>query len=205
MPSLLRIFLVVAALMAAAPHASAERLLVAAEPWPPYAFDNGGAPAGSDYEVARSVLASLGLELEMAFQPLETCCSLARMGLADAVLDVGYSEARARFLSYPDEPLSRSETVLFYRVDKMPDFADLDEMTDLSGLMVGTHQGYAYSLEFRGATHFERSPSTNLRQTLSRLLLGEVDVVAANRDYGVYLARRLNIDDMLRHTDWIAC
>lgn len=168
--------------------ACADSFRVVTESWPPYVFRSEGRVLGFDYEVTKSVLESLGHQLTIEFFPWRRCVEMVRHGEADALLDVGRNDDRERFLLFPAEPLSMSETVVFFSAENPFVF---NEMEDLAGKTVGTQMGYSYSKEFEQADYFRKEPVSDISLNIRKLLAGRIDLFVANRNYGLYTAREM--------------
>lgn len=184
-------------LMGNAPSAQARRLLVVSEPWPPYVFQKDGQLQGLDYETSLEVLRSLGFDVRFEFYPWKRCLQMVRTGQADALLDAGLTHERKAFLAFPDEPLSTSRTVLFFKVETPFTFTSYN---DLAGLRVATQLGYYYTQKFMESDTFERMPANGMEGGLKMLLAGHADLAAANLYSGLYTARTLGITGRIGHT-----
>lgn len=193
---LLRLLVAALVLVCWAAAAQARTVRAVTEAWPPYVFEEEGTPAGFDYETARAVLAGMGHELVVTFYPWKRCLAMVEDGRADALLDTGRTAARERFLVFPDEPLSESATVLFFRRGESFRFESFE---DLRGKVVGTQLGYTYSDEFAAAEGFERVPVSDVRLNIRKLLAGRVDLFMANRGFGLYTAKAMGV---LREIDY---
>lgn len=175
----------------------AEPLTVVTEPWPPYVYEASGTPVGFDYEVVASVFSKMGIDVQVRFYPWKRCVQMMREQQADAILDVGMNEARKKYLIYPDEPLSSSESVFFFLKSEPFTFNDL---ADLSGKTVGTSLGYQYSDAFNTATHFSKEPVASIEQNFTKLLAGRIDLVIVNRSVGLFKSKEMGIGEVIDHT-----
>lgn len=175
----------------------ADPLRVVSEPWPPYVFEQSGRYLGVDLEIAEHVLRDLGHEVTWDLLPWKRALHTVKNGDAHAILDIVPNAERIEALHFPDEHLSRNETVLFYHRDRPHPF---DSLADLAGLTIGVSPGYTYgSAEFTEAAHFVREPAPTFEANLSKLMRGRIDMVAMDQRVGLYLAQHLGIADRLNY------
>lgn len=190
-------FLAMLAFCLSPPAVQADSIFVVSEPWPPYVFEQDGKAMGFDYETAKAVLESMGHTLHFRFYPWKRCLSMMRDGQADALLDVDINEERKAFMAYPSVPLSASETVLFF--DKRRPF-EFTSINDLVGKTVSTQLGYYYTKEFMDSDLFTKHPVRKVDNGFRMLLAGRVDLTVANRNFGLYMAKRTGLLNKLGHT-----
>lgn len=175
----------------------AEPLIIVSEPWPPYVFAENNVMRGVDYEVSDRLLRELGYQPEWRMMPWKRALHEVREGHADAILDVGINDQRRQEYHYPSEPLSHSETVLFYRKARPFPFTGI---ADLSGLRIGISAGYSYgNAEFKAADNFERWPCPSIETCLLMLEHGRIDMLPINRRVGLYSIRQLALNNLIAH------
>lgn len=179
------------------PAVLADSLRVVSEAWPPYVFEQDGKVLGADVEVADHVLRQLGHQTRWELMPWKRALRTVERGKADAILDLSLNEERRDTYLFPSEPLSTSDTVLFYHRDRPHTFEDID---DLTGLTIGISPGYAYANEaFMQAEHFIREPGPTLEANMRKLLRGRLDMVLMNRSVGLFIAHQLGADEQIVH------
>lgn len=162
---------------------ASEPLLIVTDIWAPYIFIDGQITAGFDYEVMNSVLTRMEIDYELKIIPWKRCVYLIENREADAILDISRNENRLETMIFPEEPISSSESVLFYKTGKTYRF---DDLNDLDNLTIGTILGYEYNLEFLNAENFSREPVTTVEQNIGKLLLGRIDMFISNRSVGLF-------------------
>lgn len=116
---------------------------------------------------------------------------------ADAILDAGITTERKAYLIFPDEPLSTSVFVFFYRKN---DPIAFNNLSDLSRKTVGTSLGYQYSDAFNAATYLRKEPVATIEQNFTKLLAGRVDVVIVNKFVGLFKVKQMGIAEKIGHT-----
>lgn len=177
----------------------AEPLTIVSEPWPPYVFAENNVLRGVDYEVSDRLLRELGYQPQWHMMPWKRALHEVRVGNADAILDVGINDQRRQEYHYPSEPLSYSETVLFYRKDQPFPFTGIE---DLHGLRIGISAGYSYgNAEFKAADTFERWPCPSIEACLLMLQHRRIDMLPINRRVGLYTTSRLGLSNSIAHHD----
>lgn len=172
-------------------------LSIVSEPWPPYVFIEDGTPRGVDLEVSDHLLRQLGYKPQWRMMPWKRAQHEVLNGSADAILDIAASPERLTQYHFPEEPLSLSETVLFYRnADPHP----FNSLEDLRGLRIGLSAGYNYgNPELMQADFFSRELAPSIEANLLMLVHGRVDMTVVNRRAGLYTLQRLNLADQISH------
>jgi polar amino acid transport system substrate-binding protein len=177
----------------------AEPITVVTEPWPPYVFLQDGQLRGADYEVSQQLLSGLGYQPEWRLMPWKRAQHDVLAGHADAILDIGINPERQTQYHYPGEPLSTSESVLFYRSSQPFPFTKLD---DLRGRRIGVSAGYSYGNQaFLEADYLSREPCPSIEACLLMLQRGRIDMALINRSVGRYTLKLLGISDITHHTE----
>ncbi|GGE51183.1 ABC transporter substrate-binding protein [Halopseudomonas oceani] len=172
-------------------------LKIVSEPWPPYVFLENGAPCGADLEVSDHLLRELGYQPQWRMMPWKRAQYEVLNGSADAILDIAITPERLQQYHFPDEPLSLSETVLFYHNTHPHPFNSLE---DLRGLRIGVSAGYSYSNpEFMQADFFSRKLAPSIEANLLMLQHGRVDLAVVNRRAGLYTLHNLNLDEQISY------
>tara|TARA_R110000764_G_C10916188_1_gene373296 strand:+ start:101 stop:793 length:693 start_codon:yes stop_codon:yes gene_type:complete len=177
--------------------ALAEPLNIVSEAWPPYIYEEAGTLKGVDYDVTNRVLDQLGYKPHWQLMPWRRALHSTANGSADAILDISPNPAREQQYIFPNEPLSRSESVLFYHTDRPHQFSGLQ---DLRGLKIGVSAGYVYgNPEFMHADYFSREPAATTEASLLMLMHERVDMVIMNKRTGLFTARQLGLEQQLTH------
>ncbi len=169
----------------------AEKLIVVAEPWPPYDYyrlENGKVvPRGINLGVTVKILEEMGYDVEVRFMPWERCLMAVKMGLADVVVSASKTNDREKYFLYPDEPLSYSLNVLFYRRG-----LNLRNWDDLEKLRLAYVDSYYYG------GLFDNLPvvKVNVRTSVQGFLMlknGRVDLVIEDYRVGKYRIRKMGM------------
>ena len=168
---------------------------VVTDEWPPYVYVENGVVKGADYEIMMAVLDGMGYDADVNIYPWKRCLSMIKSRKADAILDIGMTEDRKKQMIFPDENISSSVSVLFCLADA--DFA-FSRLEDLNGLRIGTILGYVYSKQISEADFFEKLPVQTLRQNVDMLLLGRIDMFIANRNAGLFTAKKMKVLDRVK-------
>mgnify|MGYP002128344838 FL=1 len=175
----------------------AEPITVVTEPWPPYVFLQDGQLRGVDYEVSQHILQDLGYQPDWRVMPWKRAQHDVLAGQADAILDITVNAERQNQYHFPPEPLSNSESVLFYRTSDPFPYSTLD---DLRGLRIGVSAGYSYgNPAFNQAEHLTREPCPSIESCLLMLQRGRVDMTVINRQVGLYTLSLLGLEGIAYH------
>lgn len=187
---LTKLFVLLVLLLNLAESQAKDRLLVVTDEWPPYVFHENQGFAGFDYEVMMAVFSEMGYEVNFQIYPWKRCIHMIETHLADAILDVGLTEARKKIMYFPEEKISESSSVLFHLKGKQYKYESLQ---DLQGLSIGTIRGYEYNKEFLDADYFFKEPVEREEQNFTKLILGRIDMVLINKNVGLYNAQKMGV------------
>ncbi|GAA3947776.1 substrate-binding periplasmic protein [Allohahella marinimesophila] len=181
--------------MGVAAQVPSDRLLdrplhIVTEEWKPYVYsDAEGQVRGSDWEVVEAVFRKLGVDVTLEFCPWKRCLALMKSKDADAILGASFTEDRAKFLVYPDEPLSTALTGIFVRRNAPIEYRSLASLKALRG---GAMLGYEYCPEISAAElNLERE--RQLAANFAKLALQRIDYVIANLVVGHQHVKELNL------------
>ena len=178
-------------------NAHATTLTIVSESWPPYVYEEQGQMKGADYDITQHVLSKLGYTTQWHLMPWRRALYDTANGHADAVLDISPTLERQEQYIYPSEPLSRSESVLFYNKLHPHPFSTLQ---DLSGLNIGVSAGYRYgNPAFIAADNFNRVPASSNETSMQMLMRGRVDMVIMNKRVGQFVINELGFQEQIAH------
>ncbi|MEH6563897.1 MAG: transporter substrate-binding domain-containing protein [Halopseudomonas sp.] len=170
---------------------------IVSEAWPPYIYETQGQLQGVDYDVTNRVLRQLGYQPRWQLLPWRRAQHDTLSGHADAILDISPNATRREQFIFPSEPLSHSETVLFYRLDRPHPFNGLQ---DLRGLRIGVTAGYVYgNAQFNNADYFSHEVSPSNEASLLMLMRDRVDMVMMNKRVGQFTLRQLDLTQQVSH------
>lgn len=168
-------------------------LRIVTDPWPPYAYLEEGKAVGIDVDTALAVLNRMGYIGRIEMLPWKRCLALVKNLQADAILSAAVTNERKAFLYFPEEPVSKGDTVFFKR--KGEDIA-ISRLADLEGLRVGAMLGYKYCEELDESPYFaSASRVANLEQSFNMLINERIDLVVEVDAAGIYKAKEMNIYD----------
>lgn len=168
-------------------------LKIVTDPWPPYAYLEQGKAVGIDVDTALAVLNRMGYIANIEMLPWKRCLALVKNLQADAILSASVTEERKSFLYFPEEPISRGDTVFFKRKN---DDIDVRQLADLQGLRVGAMLGYKYCQELDESPYFARASRVpNLEQNFNMLINDRIDLVVEVDTVGMYKAKEMGVID----------
>lgn len=158
--------------------ACAETITVAIEDkdWKPYYRWVDGEPQGACVEVTAGAIAHMGAEVEWVRMPWARVLQAVERKSVDAGLCGTFTEERAAYSHYPDEPLLSFDAALFVRQDSP---IRTSEGAPLKGRSFGTIKGYNFgdidkTLEAQGMIRIEALDRGRL---LKLLTIGRVDMI----------------------------
>ncbi|MBB2493910.1 substrate-binding periplasmic protein [Aquipseudomonas ullengensis] len=192
MPVFQRQIIAILLLCSLAFAARAQSLRIVTEAWAPYVYEQGGQPAGLDYEITREVLHRLNVDVQWQFMPWKRCLLEFEQGNADAILDIFHLPERESHMLFVKEPLSEVQFVLFYARNRPYPYQRLEDLRDL---LIGTSPGYWYNAAaFRNSKLFSREDAPSHEANLGKLVRNRVDLVVNDRRAGLYLASQLGLE-----------
>ncbi|MGB3597442.1 MAG: transporter substrate-binding domain-containing protein [Pseudomonas neustonica] len=178
-------------------QAQAATLNIVSESWPPYIYEEHGQLKGIDYDVTTRVLSQLGYKTHWQLMPWRRALHDTASGNFDAILDISPTPERQQQYLFPTEPLSSSDSVLFYNKLHPHPFNGLE---DLRGLNIVVSAGYLYSNPaFLEADFFSRIPATSNETSLLMLMRERVDMVIMNRHVGQFIINKLGLEQQIDH------
>jgi polar amino acid transport system substrate-binding protein len=158
--------------------ALADTITVAIEDkdWKPYYFWVDGKPQGACVDIAAGAIRHMGAEVEWARMPWARVLQEVERKTVDAGLCGAFTDERAAYSHYPDEPLLSFDATLFVRQDSPIQTSD---RARLKGKSFGTIKGYNFGdvdkmLVSEGMIHIEVLDRGRLLKLLS---IGRVDMI----------------------------
>ncbi len=173
---------------------SEKSIILATSEWPPFEFTENKVKKGTDVDIVREVFKEMGLweKTEIKFYPWDRCVENAKEKKVDALFTLRKNDERLKYLNYPDEVLSYSENVFFYKKGNEYSFETLE---DLKGLTIGI-SNYSYGDEFMNSDEkygytFDKITGENADELNFRKLINDrVDLFACDKAVGLYLAKQ---------------
>lgn len=148
-----------------------EKIVAAADPYPPY-IDPGNPKQGISMQIVRAALASQGYEVEIRFVPWARALDGVKNGEYDILPNAWWTQERATFLLY-SEPYMKNEIKFIKRKGSPFEYQGLASLT---GKTVGIVRGYGYGDEFLNATNFNKPEVAEVLQNINKLVLGRIDL-----------------------------
>ncbi|MCG8572651.1 MAG: transporter substrate-binding domain-containing protein [Spirochaetes bacterium] len=174
-----------------------EKILIVTEAWPPFVIQEGNTPSGFDYEVMLAVFQKMNYQVDFKFYPWKRCIEMIKTKKAHAILDISINDERLEYIYFPDEKISDSESVLFYKKGRKFTFNSLHDLTNYK---VGTTHGYSYSEEFDNATHFIKEPAKDISSNFKKLVGGRIHLFICNKNVGLYELKKMGL---LKEVDYL--
>jgi polar amino acid transport system substrate-binding protein len=197
----LLIFLVVSAagLIASDKSSANDTLRLAADVWLPYENISNTEAPGFSTEVVSAVLA--GLEIGTTIQEAPWARGLDDVfnGKVDALFSAFWTEERARYCLYPDEPLMSEKWMFFVRSEKVDDlsFTSYDQIRNRR---IGILRGASVTEEFWGFVkenaNYEEVETDDLN--FKKLYRKRLDYVVTSYSNGMMLLKKMNLTAAIR-------
>ncbi len=172
----------------------AANLQIATDRWPPYENISNIDFPGYSTEIIRHVLDIMGVQADIKAYPWARGVEMVFRGQTDGLYSATFTEERARYCHFPDEPLLLSKYVFFIRSTDKDRFR-FDSYDDLTGKQIGVVRGYAYSEEFwnfvKKNKNYQEVPTDE--QNFKKLLSGRIDYLVADYGNGMALVREMEL------------
>jgi polar amino acid transport system substrate-binding protein len=181
-------------------RADTATLNVVFEEWPPYVYTSNGKIAGTDVEILEEAGRRLGINFRFSSMPWVTALKEVKDGTADAILSLGKTEERTKFLYYPDSPINMMR-IVFFVLRENP--LKVSGLNDLKGLNVGIVEGNFYGRDFEKAKGFERTVCRDHKEQFKMLLSKRLDLLISTDLVGTSVAKRMGILDKVRMLKYV--
>ncbi|GAA3938434.1 ABC transporter substrate-binding protein [Litoribacillus peritrichatus] len=133
----------------------ASPFIIAGTPEPPFKMrsksDLEGGIEGIDVDIVAHIMEQLGVDYEI--QLIESGARIIReaeLGRLDMVMSFSFKDSRTNYLIYPSQSYKTVSWHFFVHQDNYSKFR-FEQLSDLSGAVIGAVNGWAYTPEFWGA------------------------------------------------------
>lgn len=170
-------------------HAEARQHLdISVGDWPPF-FVEAEPGQGSVARLVRDIFAEEGYTVTFHFLPWKRAYREAATGNHHATAIWMYASERENDFTYSD-PVMKERFVMFHRKDQPLEW---NQLSDLSGLQIGTSIGYSYGPGFDAAVDnnvLSVEPVASADLNFKKLLYGRIDAFPEEINVGYYILRR---------------
>ena len=188
------VLLVVAGSLQVPVSAHAQALRIATDVWLPYEDISSKQAPGFSTEVIARVMKRMSIETETRELPWARALNEVFEGKSGALYTAFWTEERARFCYYPDEPIAQEKWVFFVRTEDASklSFSSYDELKDRR---IGILRGASVTEEFWDSVKRYRNYEEVQTDELNfrKLDRGRIDYVVTSYSNGVMLARKMGL------------
>lgn len=181
----------------------AERTLrIATDVWLPYENISDKQSPGFSTEIIAGVLKSMNVAPETREFPWARAMKEVFDGNRDALYTAFWTEDRAKFCIYPEEPLTRDKWVFFVRRANAAKLS-IASYADLKDRRIGILRGASITKEFwdivRKYKNYEvvKTDELNFR----KLARGRLDYVVTSYANGINLLKKMKLSDEISHLE----
>ncbi len=176
-----------------------QKIVLCEDPWPPYTIGQSGyAPTGGiAVEYVTELFSRMeGVQLEMILIPWKRCLAEVEEGNIDGVILALYSEERATYMQFSNEPYFINPISLFYLKEKYPSGVQWETYNDLSPYRIGLLRGSSVPELEKAAK--DNIVTLDLGKTAElnfrKLAKGRLDLVVSNNLVGNTLAKETGLE-----------
>lgn len=162
------------------------------DPWPPYTYGESGYPptGGLAVDLVNTIFNKLGVKTDMMLCPWKRWLKQIEVGSSDALMLLGYSPEREKYLVYSD-PIIVVRDLIWFHKNNSPKW---NQLADLKHLKFGRTRGFQYGSEFEDAViknsiSIEEVESD--KQNFIKLKLGRIDAFVANEITAAEIFRQI--------------
>lgn len=160
------------------------------DPWPPYTYGNVGhePQGGIAVKLVKLIFSNLNYHADLKLYPWKRCLAQMKTGERDALMLLGYSNEREKYLTY-STPVVKVQDLIWFHKDKVIDWETFE---DIKHLTFGRTAGFQYGEEFEQA--IKRSSirvdqaNTDLLN-FKKLTTGRIDAFIANESTAAEIFR----------------
>lgn len=151
-----------------------ENLKVASIVEPPFSRIENDTLVGFNVDVAEMLASSINLKPVIIQCPFARCLTMLEQGSADLMINLKKLPEREKNLIFIEPPLFvQDQPIRFYTLSN--NNININKLTDLLPLVVGTIRGAAYFPEFDNNTKIRKVDFTTREQLVNMLLKGRID------------------------------
>lgn len=192
----------------------ADKLLVVAENYPPFEYQEQGEVKGANVEIISKIFDRIGVDFEIKFYPWTRAWLLLKKGKADLTLSISYQKFREPYINYPpdmvknrssEKPLESTlwmtEFVFFINSKYKSSFKyeSLDQLQK-EEYRIGFIKDYSYNPEFLKAK-LNKVNIASFEDGLKKLLAGEIDLLPYDIVVGESILKKLKYQDQVSYLD----
>jgi polar amino acid transport system substrate-binding protein len=184
----LSLFLLLAFSLLACPVGAQDKpVTLAYVDFPPYEYQEGGAPKGLLVEAVQDIFKRANVSLELVFMPFTRALEEVKTGHVDGVFNCYKTKERLPDLDYTD-PIIDNPLVFFTKQDSTWSFDG--RLESLAEMRIGAMLGYTYGEGFDRADKFTLDRVTSHEANFHKLALGRIDAYPCDRLVGLYIIQK---------------
>lgn len=169
-------------------------LLVVADPFPPYNYEEARKTLGINYEIIKHIFDEMGYKFKVQHLPWKRALLTIKNNMADCILDVTKDRGRLKYITFPEESLSEISIVLFHRRVNNLHYSGVKS---LLGMSIGTMDGYSYGGFFMDNPSIHTESVATLEQNFLKLMAARLDAVISYKAVGISTIDQMDINDKI--------
>ncbi|HOV14531.1 MAG TPA: transporter substrate-binding domain-containing protein [Spirochaetota bacterium] len=156
---------------------SNDKLVIVTEQYEPYEYLQNNQWIGLDIETITEMGKRAKIDIIIQEYPWARCLDMIEKGSADAIISLMKTKDREVYIRYPEESISFERNVL---IAKKKFTKKISTLSDLSGEIIGTINGYEYPALFMNCNNFKRDESPNNITLLKKFSTDRLNVIIFN-------------------------
>lgn len=190
-------------------HAEERKLVVVAEAWPPFEFEEDGKAVGIGVDIMSHIFKKMNVAFEVRILPWARAWKMIEAGKVDAASSISRKKERMQYLSYPNEDIWTSEYIFFVRRDKKKTSSMSYAQAGKENLKIGVIKGNTYHEDFwkafpnkaDGTLNDQLEEAADAETNLRKLARGRIDLYVVDKIIGRYLISMMNLEDEITWYD----
>ena len=175
-----------------------DSVVLVADPYPPYQFQEGECVCGVDHDVIAAAFAEHGLKTITMLAPWEECLKVLDAGEAHGIFQIQRTAEREKAYVF-SEVLRTAKTVFLTSRQKPIRFIDKSALEEIvARYFLGSVKGYSYDPFIDSLQPPSKVEVNSQEELLTCLSKGRIDLAVIDQGVASYLCHRLGIQNIVR-------
>jgi polar amino acid transport system substrate-binding protein len=169
------------------------KVMLVADPYSPYQFEEGGTVSGVDHEIISEAFKIYDIGTETKLFKWEECMAHMENHRADGIFQITRTPERQEKFLFSDI-LRIAKTAFFSKeADAITFNRNIEFAQQLQGLKIGVLSGYSYNVDIERLSDESKLKVEKTEQLLQGLIRGEFDIALIDIGVASYMIRKHNV------------